>query len=307
MANTINEYFQPSSTSSHSNIDNLILEAELDKFAQTGSIREDKTPRYIGGTDDVVANIALSPILTLKSMGNFGRKILEKTGLRNPVSHYTHSNRIVDILDEGRIKGKAESFPGKPFYKDSRQYLDRLLDKDETGWLSETSLKFMEQYPKSPSVSITRDPMFLSRPHGHVGSDIGLIMDRDQLVSQGMKIQPFAEKGFQKTYQTLRELNPKFEFEERIRGYIPSKNIKLIDLLNFPQGAGKRFEAYDIINTLGKTDIPIIRNPKTTEQIETMAKMFSKYGMERMPSSVIEERLNNLLSTPTYKFDPFKR
>ncbi len=31
MANTINEYFQPSSTSSHSNIDDLILQSELDK------------------------------------------------------------------------------------------------------------------------------------------------------------------------------------------------------------------------------------------------------------------------------------
>ena len=40
MPNTINEYFQPSSTSSHSNIDDLILQAELDKFDRTGVMYE---------------------------------------------------------------------------------------------------------------------------------------------------------------------------------------------------------------------------------------------------------------------------
>ncbi len=290
MPKTINEYFQPSSTSSHSNIDNLILQAELDKFAQTGSMREDKTPRYIGGTDDVVANIALSPILTLKSMGNVGRKILEKTGLRNPVSHHTTGQGATNILDKGSIYGTGK-FPGKNLIGGTR------------------------------AVSVTRDPMFTSRPHGSIGTDIRFVLDRDEMVKKGFTMKPIAVGGYEKTspYDISRlihkdiygkyppQMNPKFEFEERVRGNIPSENIKLIDLLNFPQGAGKRSEAYDIINTLGKTDIPIIRNPKTTEQIETMAKMFSKYGMERIPSSVIEERLNNLLSAPTYKFDPFKR
>ena len=36
MPKTINEYFQPSSTGVHNNIDNLIIGAELDRFAQTG-------------------------------------------------------------------------------------------------------------------------------------------------------------------------------------------------------------------------------------------------------------------------------
>ena len=52
-------------------------------------MRVDRTPEYIGGVDPVVENVALSPILTLKSLGSVGRKILEKTGLRNPVTHYT--------------------------------------------------------------------------------------------------------------------------------------------------------------------------------------------------------------------------
>ena len=296
MSNTVKGYFEPSSTKVHSNIDDLILQAKLDEFAQTGVMYADKRPKYIGGADDVVANIAVSPILALKSMGNVGRKILEKTGLRNPVSHYTHIDRLADILEEGTIKGAKRAFPGKAFKEEAVDKRLRKLYGEGAG------------VEKSPAVSITRDPMFLSRPHSHVGSEIGLIMDRDQLVKQGMKIQPFAEKGFQKTYQTLRELNPRFEFEERIRGYVPTKNIKLIDLLKFPQGAGSRYQAADIINALGKTDIPIIRNPQTTEQIETMAKMFSKYNLSAFqPKSLLESNLNKLLESPTYKFDPFKR
>ena len=69
---------QPSSTGVHNNIDNLILQAELDKLAQTGSMRVDRTPEYIGGLDPIVQNVALSPILTLKSLGSVGRKLLKK-------------------------------------------------------------------------------------------------------------------------------------------------------------------------------------------------------------------------------------
>ena len=74
MSNTVKGYFEPSSTNVHSNIDDLILQAKLDEFAQTGVMYADKRPKYIGGADDVVANIAVSPILALKSMGNVGRK-----------------------------------------------------------------------------------------------------------------------------------------------------------------------------------------------------------------------------------------
>tara|TARA_R110002012_G_scaffold59582_2_gene156004 strand:+ start:373 stop:1329 length:957 start_codon:yes stop_codon:yes gene_type:complete len=318
MANTINEYFQPSSTGSHNNIDNLILQAELDKFAQTGSIREDKTPRYIGGTDDVVANMALSPILTLKSMGNVGRKILEKTGLRNPVSHYTHIDRLADILEEGTIKGAKRAFPGKAFKEEAVDKRLRKLYGEGAG------------VEKSPAVSVTRDPMFLERSHVNIGTGTRLILDRDEMIKKGLKIEPYAETsgmpGYSKTLndysrfpvtlenyrkihgQYPNQMNPRFEFEERIRGYIPTKNIKLIDLLKFPQGAGSRYQAADIINALGKTDIPIIRNPQTTEQIETMSKMFSKYNLPAFqPKSLLESNLNKLLESPTYKFDPFKR
>ena len=71
---TIREYFGPSSTGVHNNIDDLILQAELDRFAQTGSIRADTSPEYIGGVDPVVENIAMGPLLTLKSLGSVGKK-----------------------------------------------------------------------------------------------------------------------------------------------------------------------------------------------------------------------------------------
>jgi hypothetical protein len=318
MSNTVKGYFEPSSTNVHSNIDNLILQSKLDEFAKTGVMYADKRPKYIGGADDVVANIALSPILTLKSMGKVGKKILEKTGLRNPVSHYTHIDRLADILEEGTIKGAEKAFPGKAFKEEAVDKRLRKLYGEGVG------------IEKSPAVSVTRDPMFLDRSHTNIGTGTRLILDRDEMIKKGLKIEPYVETGgmpgysktlndysrFPVTLENYRkihgqypnQMNPRFEFEERIRGYIPTKNIKLIDLLKFPQGAGSRYQAADIINALGKTDIPIIRNPQTTEQIETMAKMFSKYNLSAFqPKSLLESNLNKLLESPTYKFDPFKR
>tara|TARA_X000001388_G_scaffold72312_1_gene62871 strand:- start:2264 stop:3154 length:891 start_codon:yes stop_codon:yes gene_type:complete len=289
MPNTINEYFQPSSTSSHSNIDDLILQAELDKFAQTGSMREDRTPRYIGGTDDVVANIALSPILTLKSMGNVGRKILEKTGLRNPVSHFTTGDRLGKILKQGAIRGKEQAFPGKPF-------------RGETKYTGSSYQK------SSPAVSVTRDPMFSNRPHDYVGTDVRLVMDRDKMIKKGLKMQPYVEVGgYRKTLDALDRIfdvntgtmNPRFEFEERIRGNIPTENIKLIDILNVP--TPDLFGGYsDIYNerlmsflrALSKTDIPMIKSPQ------------AERAFEKIPKSGLSELIQ--IKAPTYKSEPFK-
>tara|TARA_R110002020_G_scaffold35259_2_gene106586 strand:+ start:2166 stop:3110 length:945 start_codon:yes stop_codon:yes gene_type:complete len=313
MPKTINEYFQPSSTGVHNNIDNLIIGAELDRFAQTGSIRADTSPEYIGGVDPVVENIAMGPLLTLKRLGTVGKELIKKTGLRNPVSHFTKGESAKDILKSGTIKGASGAFPGKPFYKDSRKYLDRQLNRDKTGWLSETDIKFHEQFPKSPSVSITRDPMFLERPHKHVGTDIRFVMDRDDLVKKGFKIQPFTEGHFRKSYpvprelidklksgkeKTLYQMNPKFEFEERVRGYIPTENIKLIDLIQLPRGISNKSEdLFKILEALNKSKIPIIKSPLAKERLGKMN-----------PSDIRNERdYNNimkLLLTPTYPNSP---
>tara|TARA_R110000851_G_scaffold55965_5_gene130957 strand:+ start:5059 stop:6054 length:996 start_codon:yes stop_codon:yes gene_type:complete len=325
---TIREYFGPSSTGVHNNIDDLILQAELDKFAQTGTVGVDRTPEYIGGTDDVVANIAMSPLMTLKTLGNVGKKIIEKTGLRNPVSHFTGGESAKNILESGTIRGASESFPGKPFYKDSRKYLDKQLNRDKSGWLSETDIKFQKQLlssfpmPKSPAVSVTRDPMFTSRYHNNIGTDIRFVLDRDELIKKGLKISPYVElsgmPGYSKTlnsygrgpitldnYKKIHgyypdQMNPRFEFEERVRGYIPTENIKLIDILQLPLGQSiYSNKIQNLLSELAKTNIPIIKSELAKDRL-------SKIPIGREREGAFKD-VYKLLETPTYKFDPFKK
>tara|TARA_R100001086_G_scaffold84940_1_gene41517 strand:- start:101 stop:1045 length:945 start_codon:yes stop_codon:yes gene_type:complete len=313
MPRTVNEYFQPASTGVHNNIDNLILDAELDKLAQTGSMRADTRPQYIGGVDPIVENIALSPLLTLKRLGTVGKELIEKTGLRNPVSHFTRGESAKDILEAGTIKGASKSFPGQAFKS------DRPL--------------------RSPSVSITRDPMFLERPHKHVGTDIRFVMDRDELVKKGFKIQPFTEqyfrkvkrpniaeesgiifKGKPKTQSWLNKqilpiselkkhglvinptrrsiMNPKFEFEERVRGYIPTENIKLIDLIQLPMSMPNKSEdLFKILDLLNKSKIPIIKSPLARERL-------GKMNPNDIRNKMDYDNVMKLLLTPTYPNSP---
>jgi len=293
---TIREYFGPSSTGVHNNIDDLILQAELDRFAQTGSIRADTSPEYIGGVDPVVENIAMGPLLTLKSLGSVGKKILEKTGLRNPVYHFTTADRLGKILKQGAIRGKEQAFPGKPFREDASSKKIRKL--------------YGEGAPpeKSPAVSVTRDPMFSNRPHDYIGTDIRLVMDRDNMIKKGLKMQPYVEVGgYRKTLDALDsysldnlgKMNPRFEFEERIRGNIPTENIKLIDILNVPTPDlfGKYSDIYNerlmsFLRGLSKTDIPMIKSPQ------------AERAFEKIPKSGLSELIQ--VKAPTYKSEPFK-
>lgn len=331
----------PVSTNVHSNIDNLIVQSKLDEFDRYGSMRT--TPlEYKGGVDDVVANIAMNPMMTLKSLGSIGKKLLQKTGLRNPIYHFTRGEKAKDILSEGTIRGTKAMFPGKPFYKDSRKYLDKLLDEDKTGWLDQTDLKFVEQFPTSPSVSVTRDPKFLSRPHKHVGTDVRFVMDRDEMIKKGLKVQPFAEGlKFQKVFQPkvasniqkmilnyklkkggslATQMNPRFEFEERVRGNIPTKNIKLIDLIRFPpDNFLTDINNQDLIKTLVKSNIPKIKSQTAYNQLLDLNKRLTSKNWEDKVSKqggvlhIADTRgnllkyIDELLNTPTYKFNPFKR
>jgi len=285
MANNLLQMAQPASTNVHNNIDNLILQADLDKFDKTGVMYADKTPQYIGGADDVVANVALGPLLTLKSLGGVGKKLLERTGLRNPVSHYTTSQGATNILKSKNIYGTGK-FPGKNLIGGTR------------------------------AVSVTRDPMFTSRPHSSIGTDVRFILDRDEMFRKGFNIKPYAGPNYRKTltesldldhYKEVfgkhaKQMNPRFEFEERIRDKIPVENIKLIDLLSFPQGAGQRFNAAKILNQLAQAKAPIIRSSETTDQIKLMDEMFRKYRPQnrRYSGSTLQENLNRLLEAPTY-------
>ena len=260
MPRTVNEYFQPASTGVHNNIDNLILDAELDKLAQTGSMRADTRPQYIGGVDPIVENIAMGPLLTLKSLGSVGKKLLEKTGLRNPVSHYTAGQNAASILNRGKIIGTGE-FPGK-------------------------------KVRSSSAVSVTRDPMFTSRPHGSIGTDIRFILDRDELVRKGFSMKPVAVGGYRKTIKPLdyslpdelvkkgyeiqlpkykSSMNPRFEFEERVRGNIPIENVKLIDILQLPLGESDFSpNMLKLLGQLSRTNIPIIKSNLVKNRLNKM-------------------------------------
>jgi hypothetical protein len=287
MPKTINEYFQPSSTGVHNNIDNLIIGAELDRFAQTGSIRADRTPEYIGGVDPVVENIAMGPLLTLKSLGSVGKKILEKTGLRNPVSHFTKGESAKDILESGIIKGASGAFPGRPFKKEMGTLI--LDDSKGVPW---------SHSPKSPAVSVTRDPMFSNRPHHYVGTDIRFVMDRDDLIKKGFKIEPFTELNYRKTIPSpYNSPNPRFEFEERVRGYVPTENIKLIDILQLPLGQSDVSEdMLKLLGQLSRANIPIIKSS------------LAKNRLSKIPVGKVDtfEDIYKLMETPTYKHNPFK-
>jgi len=316
MANNLLQMAQAASTNVHNNIDNLILKAEQDKLDQTGFMYADKSPAYIGGVDPVVENIAMGPLLTLKSLGSVGKKLLERTGLRNPVTHYTTGSGATEILRSGTIRGRDQAFPGKPFKQDTRKEIAKrpLLTKFPIA-------------PGSPAVSVTRDPMFLSRPHAHVGSDIGLIMDRGQLVKQGMKIQPFAEAKYGKTlpytHAQYGRMNPRFEFEERVRGYIPTKNIRLIDLARLPsEQSNIDVERFKTLIELARSNTPIIKSFEAKEGLQRTLNMlnnisrlrlgkgkpFSQYFKEQgIDTQDYIQATKDLMNTPTYRFDPFSK
>ena len=293
---------ESSSTKVHSNIDNLILQSELDKFAQTGWMSEDRTPEYIGGTGDVVANVAMSPLLAAKKIPSL-LKAIKDMGLKNPLYHFTSAPKASGIIKSGTITGSEGAFPGRAFREDASSKKIRKLYGEGA-------------HPeKSPAVSVTRDPKFTSRPHKHVGTDVRFIMDRDEMIKKGLKIEPFVEEGFEKwrqlyggkslgdiaagkLYKTGVKPNPYFEFEERVRGNIPIENVKLIDFFKQPKD---KYLMYRMINELPRTDIPIIRSKNTTEGLLN----FRKHLIEE--ESPLLGLIDKLINTPTYKFDPFKR
>lgn len=284
-------------TKVHNNIDNLILQAELDKLAQTGSMRVDRTPEYIGGLDPIVENVALSPILTLKGLGSVGKKILEKTGLRNPISHYTSGENMASILRSGAIKGSEWSGVGGG----------------------------------KRTVSLTRDPMFTSRGQGSIPTDARVVFDRDELIKKGIPTKPIAVFNYRKTLDPWRaelpkyksSMNPRFEFEERVVGDIPIENAKLIDILRLPLGhSGYSYSLLNLLGQLSRTNIPIIKSPETNKRLKTIAKnididavkanamghlkdIISRGNREFGMSTTIDD-IYRLIDKPTYKFDPFK-
>jgi len=303
---------ESSSTRVHSNIDNLILQSELDKFAQTGWFSEDKTLEYIGGTGDVVANVAMSPLIAAKKIPSL-LKAIKDMGLKNPLYHFTSVPKASGIIKSGTITGSERAFPGSAF-KGETNILKEPWAMDEPHLSIWNKKNFGA---KSPAVSVTRDPKFASRPHKHVGTDVRFIMDRDEMIKKGLKIEPFTEPRYQKTSGSLLspeqykkihgyypiQMNPMFEFEERVRGNIPTENIKLIDLLKFPKWAmedvipGMSLRKADFLRDILKKKIPIMMSEEARSGIKQLG------GKDILTSKEFKE----LMKAPTYKFDPFKR
>ena len=297
----------PASTDVHNNINDLIMKAEMDSKLRQYSMSAYKTPQPITGT---VPDIALNPLLAAKKIPSL-MKLLKKVNLRNPIYHHTNVPKAKKILESGRIKAMQEF--STPTKKSGNWANVKYKDK-ETGEIF---------YPPSnQAFSITRDPKFLSRPHSNIGTDVRFIMDRDDLIRKGYRIKPKAVSGFKKTphynvssedYKKIHgyyrnQMNPRFEFEERILGSLPTKDIKLIDIANFPSGAGSRFKSAELMEQLIKSNIPIIRSPQTTEQMINIEKMFNKYGYHSHTTANKNalDNLYKLLKTPTYKYNPFK-
>ena len=332
----------PDATNVHNNIDNLIYQSDAENLWQKALNKVEqgmsgyKHPQPITGT---APDVALNPLLAAKKIPSL-MKLLKKVKLKNPIYHHTTVPKAKEILESGRIK------PTSPFKHENEI-------ANEWHW------------DKLKAFSITRDPKFLSRPHSNIGTDVRFIIDRDDLIRKGYKMNPITASGFEKTKKIEgnwkfpnvkkifykgepktaewlekrkieltrqgknwekelkntglkleyhpNKMNPSFEFEERILGSLPTKDIKLIDIANLPSGAGSRFKAKNFIEHLGKRNIPIIRSPQTTEQLINIEKMLNKYGYHpgvksssKQYKKYIQDNIYKLLKAPTYKYNPFK-
>ena len=298
---------EPVSTGVHSNINNLLAQSDKTHLWQKalGEIEKGmsnyKHPDPITGT---APDIALSPLLAAKKIPSMMKLLKKIKNFRNPIYHHTSIPNALRILETKKIK------PTSPFKHESEIVNDFHWDK----------LK---------AISITRDPSFLARPHSNIGTDIRFIMDRDELVRQGYRLKPYVEKGFPKVNRTWNtkeyiRMNPRFEFEERILGSLPTKDIKLMDWAKIPINYGtfkppigkgllgeRRPSPYlqNLIDTVvdmdqKSTKLPIIMN----EQVRSTLKKVQPYLMDRYnknnPDRV--KALEKLMAAPTYKYNPFR-
>ncbi len=324
----------PVSTDVHNNINDLIMKAEMDSKLKQYSMSAYKQPQPITGT---APDIALNPLLAAKKIPSL-MKLLKKINLRNPIYHHTNIPKAEKILKTGKIKPTSSVFKGG----------------DKLPKYSKEIDEFGNYIPIPKAFSVTRDPMFLSRPHFNIGTDVRFIMDRDELVRKGYKMKPFAEGKFRKSLTTdadfpfvkkidptvesvknpeyykkiygkyPEQMNPKFEFEERILGNLPTKDIKLMDFAKTPTNfstwkpaLGKGVfgarrpqpELQNLIDTIldinqKSTQLPVIMS----EQVRSTLKRVEPYLMDMYTKNNPDrvKALERLMSAPTYKYNPFK-
>lgn len=308
----------PASTDVHNNINDLIMKAEMDSKLRQYSMSAYKTPQPITGT---APDIALNPLLAAKKIPSF-MKLLKKINLRNPIYHHTSVPKALRILETQKIKPTG-SFPK------GKEKLSKEIDE------------FGNYIPIPRAFSITRDPKFLARPHSNIGTDVRFIMDRDDLIKKGYKMNPIAVSGFKKTSpkpppfypdpsvgigsrgvkKTV--MNPRFEFEERILGNLSTKDIKLMDFAKIPieygttatgkyflQGARKPTpELQNLINTVldmnqKSTQLPVVMSEQVRNTLKRVKPYLTDMYTKNNPDRV--KALERLMSSPTYKYNPFK-
>ena len=281
---TISDFLKPQattpvSTNVHSNIDNLIVQSKLDEFDRYGSMRT--TPlEYKGGVDDVVANVAMSPLLALKNLKT-GVDLLKKINYKNlnPLTHFTRDASLKDIAKSGILKS--------PSYREG--------------------------------LSLTRDTGgFLTRPHQSVGNEVSFLFDRKDLVKGGYKPTPFTEPNYKKTITSnldldhykevlgkyAKQMNPRFEFEERLMSgkSLPIEKAKMINLISrksYPF-AGNKFRYDSYYGKLMPTQHQSIRLIK--EQAESLSNLKNF----NIPTVMSSNYAGNLFKTITDIENSFK-
>tara|TARA_S200002703_G_scaffold151451_1_gene150895 strand:- start:68 stop:1036 length:969 start_codon:yes stop_codon:yes gene_type:complete len=304
----------PASTDVHNNINDLIMKAEVDSKLKQYSMSAYKTPQPITGT---APDIALNPLLAAKKIPSMMNLLKKIKNFRNPIYHHTSIPKAREILETKKIKPTSRFPMG---HSKEKKVTDYLKEIDEYG---NAKLRYV---PKA--ISITRDPNFLSRPHSNIGTDVRFIMDRDELVRKGYKMKPFAEKSFSKTlpynHTQYGKMNPRFEFEERILGNLPTKDIKLMDFAKIPINFGTWKPALgkgvfgarrpqpklqNLIDTVldinqKSTQLPVIMS----EQVRSTLKKVEPYLMDMYTKNNPDrvKALERLMSAPTYKYNPFK-
>ena len=281
---TISDFLKPQattpvSTNVHSNIDNLIVQSKLDEFDRYGSMRT--TPlEYKGGVDDVVANVAMSPLLALKNLKT-GVDLLKKINYKNlnPLTHFTRDASLKDIAKSGILKS--------PSYREG--------------------------------LSLTRDTGgFLTRPHQSVGNEVSFLFDRKDLVKGGYKPTPFTEPNYKKTITSnldldhykevlgkyAKQMNPRFEFEERLMSgkSLPIEKAKMINLISrksYPF-AGNKFRYDSYYGKLMPTQHQSIR------LIKEQAEALSNLKNFNIPTVMSSNYAGNLFKTITDIENSFK-
>jgi len=281
---TISDFLKPQtttpvSTNVHSNIDNLIVQSKLDEFDRYGSMRT--TPlEYKGGMGDVVANVAMSPLLALKNLKT-GVDLLKKINYKNlnPLTHFTRDASLKDIAKSGILKS--------PSYREG--------------------------------LSLTRDTGgFLTRPHQNVGNEVSFLFDRKDLVKGGYKPTPFTEPSYKKTITSnldldhykevlgkyAKQMNPRFEFEERLMSgkSLPIEKAKMVNLISrksYPF-AGNKFRYDSYYGKLMPTQHQSIR------LIKEQAEALSNLKNFNIPTVMSSNYAGNLFKTITDIENSFK-